>query len=1082
MKRPAGRPSPYTRAEMLCPSCGEENPERARFCLACGTPLGVREGAPAAEVRKTVTVVFTDVAGSTVIGEQLDPEVFRRVMSRYFDEMREAVEAHGGVVEKFIGDAVMAVFGIPRVHEDDALRAVRAAVEMRARLHALSEELERDLGISWVVRTGVNTGEVMAGDASGGQRFVTGDAVNVAARLEQTADRGEILLGAETYSLVRDAVVATPLEPVLLKGKAEPVPAFRLEAVTPGASGHARRLDSPMVGRERHRRLLDEAFEQAVAERVCYLFTVLGSAGVGKSRLVNEFLAKAGPDEARVLHGRCLSYGDGITFWPLAEVFKEAAGIADREPAEDALGKLATLVAADEEGPALAAQVAGLIGLAPAGAAADEAARAVRRTFEVMAASQPLVIVFDDIHWAQPAFLDLIDHLADWTQDAPILLICLARQELLESRPAWAGGKHAATTIQLEPLSDDESAALIANLVGSAGLDEAAARRIMAAAEGNPLFVEEMLEMLIDDGRLVRRNSHWEPAGELSDVAVPPTIQALLAARLERLGSEERSVMERGAVEGKVFHRGAVLELAPEQARAGVAANLLSLVRKELVRPDRATFAGEEAFRFRHLLIRDAAYQAMPKETRADLHERFAAWLERVAGDRPAEYQEIVAYHLEQAYRYREELGPVDDAARALARRASDGLSAGAERAVGRGDVRAARNLLERAIALLPEGDPARRSRQPLLGQILWETGEIEAAHELLSRTAAEAEAAGDRQTRAWARVFDLEVAASLGSETQRGIVDEARGLIEEFEALGDERGAVHAAVVAGQFLFFLGRCGEVVELLAEARARAAAAGLRAELMNATWWGMTAMFFGPAPVSEAEVRLAEIEADPIKSRSTEASLLRTRARFAWLQGRFAEAREMIDAWMEVERELGRTTRLSAAGGHLSGPLELAAGRYPEAVALLRAGYEAQRALGDRGYSATAAGTLAHALLEVGDNQEAGRYARLAIDNSSEDDFEPKVAGSAALAVALARSGDVEAGLDLAAQAVAMVSRTDYVLTHAEALVDQARVLAAAGRADEASSAVAEAIEMLERKEAWALADRAREAAAALAPD
>ena len=1063
---------------LTCQVCGETNPDRARFCLACGSALAEQAPTPGTEVRKTVTVVFSDVTGSTAIGERLDPETLRRVLTRYFDEMREAVEAHGGTVEKFIGDAVMAVFGIPRLHEDDALRAVRAAAEMRDRLRALNEELQRDRGVTIVVRTGVNTGEVVAGNESAGQRLVTGDAVNVAARLEQAAPPGEILLGPSTHALVRDAVETEALEPLALKGKSKPVPAFRLVSVRAGVAGHTRRLDSPMVGRERQRRLLDEAFDQVVADRVCHLFTVLGAAGVGKSRLVNEFLAKAAPD-ARVVYGRCLSYGDGITFWPLAEALKTEAGIADQEPSDQALAKLRALYGEDDEGPALAAQVAGLIGLAPAEAPPEEAFRAVRRAFGAMAAERPLIAVFDDLHWAEPGFLDLIDHLADWTRDAPILLVCVARQELLDSRAAWGGGKLFVTTIQLEPLSNEESSQLITNLLGSTGLEDAVGRRIAAAAEGNPLFVEEMLEMLIDDGLLVRRNSHWEPARDLADLAVPPTIQALLAARLERLGSDERSVMERASVEGKVFHRGAVLELAPEPLRPDLTAHLMALVRKELVRPDRPTFAGEEAFRFRHLLIRDAAYQAMPKETRAELHERFAAWLERVAGDRVAEYEEIVAYHLEQAYRYREELGPVGERAREVARSAARRLRAAGERAEARGDVRAARTLLERAVALLPEEDPFRLSLRPRIGRVVFESGEIERAHEFLTRTLEDATAAGDRSTLAWARLFLMEVDASLGHGSQVATAEAAEELIGEFEALGDELGVASAGIVAGQYRFFLGYCREAEALLARARERAMEAGLRDQALVAGWWELAALFFGPASVHEAEAKIRTQEALPGLTRTAEAALLRTKGRFAWIQGRFDEARDMLRTWADIERELGRAIRLASMEGHYLGPLEMAAGRFPEAVEAFRTGFEAQRALGDVGYSSTVAGGMAHALIEVGDLEEAERYARLALEESPQDDIEPRISGGGALAVVLARLGDLEEATKLAKETVAIARRSEYVMNLADALIDLGRVLAAAGRRDEALAAIDEAINVLQRKEAWALVDRAREVAGSL---
>jgi len=792
---------------------------------------------------------------------------------------------------------------------------------------------------------------------------------------------------------------------------------------------------------------------------------------------VNEFLSSE--RAARVVHGRCLSYGDGITFWPVAEAVKGAAGIAEDETVSDALGKVAALFGDDPEAEALTMQVAGLIGLAPAGAAPEEAFRAVRRAFELMASEQPLVVVFDDIHWAQPAFLDLIDHLADWSRDAPILLVCLARQELLEARPAWGGGKLAATTIQLEPLSDAESGALIANLLGSAGLEADAQHRIAAAAEGNPLFVEEMLEMLIDDGLLVRRNAHWEPAGDLAQVAVPPTIQALLAARLERLGPDERSVMERGAVEGKVFHRGAVLELAPDPVRAGVAAHLMALVRKELVRPDRPTFAGEEAFRFRHLLIRDAAYQAMPKETRADLHERFAGWLERMSGDRLGEYEEIVGYHLEQAVRYREELGPLDGAARGIARRAAEHLSAAGMRANARGDAVATRSLLGRASVLLPEDDASRLRMQPLLGRAMFESGEIDAAAHLLARVVVEAERAGERSTAAWARVIQMEVGASAGGQRQADVIALAGEVADEFEDLGDDAGVATASIVVGQFQFFVGRCREAEATLERVRRRTAAAGLHEQLLAATWWQMAALYFGPAPASECEERLREVEPLTRGSRSAEAAYLRSLSRLQGIQGRFDEARASLRAWESIERELGRAIRLASVPGHYLGPLEMAAGRYREAAEAGRRGFEAQSALGDRGYSATAAGQLAHALLALGEDAEAERFARESLERAVEDDLEPKMSGNGALGVALARRGDLAEGERHARLAVELARGTDYLVNLADALIDLARVEAISGRRDEGLALVDEAIGLLERKEAWALVDRAREVAASL---
>ncbi|MGH2392911.1 MAG: ATP-binding protein, partial [Candidatus Limnocylindria bacterium] len=574
-------------------------------------------------------------------------------------------------MEKFIGDAVMAVFGVPVVHEDDALRACRAAVEIRDRLAMFDTEIRTDRGATVEWRMGINTGEVVAGDTTGGQRIVTGDAVNVAARLEGAAAPGEILIGADTHALVRDSVTSEPVAPLTLKGKAEPVRAWRLAEVTDSTFRHARPLEAPLVGRRRPLHLLDEALREATDERICHLFTVLGVAGVGKSRVVEEFLGSLG-DVAHVAAGRCLAYGHGITYWPVAEAIRDGAGIAESDPSDVARGRLHELLAEEPEAERVVALVGELLGIADGPPAPDELFWAIRKTFEAMARRRPLVLVFDDVHWGEPTFLDLVDHIADWTRDAPILLIAMARPELLEKRPAWGGGKRWATTIQLEPLTEVESEQLVAGLLGRAQLPVEFKTLVGQAAEGNPLFVEELLGKLIDDGFLVQAGDGWAALGDLRQLAIPPTIQALLAARLDGLGIEDRTVIERASVEGKVFHRGAVTEMAPEPMRPQVRDRLASLTRMELVRPDQASFAGEEAYRFRHLLIRDAAYQALAKQTRSELHERFAAWLERVADDRLAEYEEIIAYHLEQACRYRLELGPPDEHAGELAARASD--------------------------------------------------------------------------------------------------------------------------------------------------------------------------------------------------------------------------------------------------------------------------------------------------------------------------------------------------------------------------------------------------------------------------
>jgi class 3 adenylate cyclase len=567
----------------LCPKCGKENPEGFRFCGFCSSLLVVADAVPA-EVRKTVTIVFCDVTGSTDLGDRLDPETMRRVMSRYFSEMRAILERHGGTVEKFIGDAVMSVFGIPRLHEDDALRAVRAALEMQRRLGELNESFEREQGVRLQVRTGVNTGEVVAGDPSTQQSFASGDAVNVAARLEQAAPAGQILVGERTWRLVKDAAYAEAVEPLELKGKGGRVAAFRLLRVATSTARAPGRLHSPMVGRDSERQLFEQAYQRAVRERSCILFTILGSAGVGKSRLVTESLIPL-RTEARIIQGTCLSYGDGITFWPLVEVVRQAADITDVDSPEEARLKVRALVQGTENQDLVADRVAEVIGLGASSTASEELFWGVRKLLEAIARDGPVVVVFDDIHWAEPTFLDLIDHIADWSRDAAIFLVCIARQDLLDMRPSWGGGKLVAASILLEVLHEEECERLIENLLGTGAVDPAVRERILGSAEGNPLFVEEMFSMLVDDGLLEQTDGRWVARSDLSTIALPATIHALVAARLDLLESKERQVIERAAVAGEVFHSGAIWDLASDALRPYISNRVLSLVRKELVRP-----------------------------------------------------------------------------------------------------------------------------------------------------------------------------------------------------------------------------------------------------------------------------------------------------------------------------------------------------------------------------------------------------------------------------------------------------------------------------------------------------------------
>jgi class 3 adenylate cyclase/tetratricopeptide (TPR) repeat protein len=929
-----------------CSSCGQENPDGFRFCGACGaeltSPPSVRE------VRKTVTILFCDVMGSTAMGERLDPESTRRVMSRYFDEMRAAIERHGGTVEKFIGDAVMAVFGIPVVHEDDALRAVRAAADMRVALGRLNEELDRDWGVRIESRIGVNTGEVVSGE---GDSIATGDAVNVAARLEQGAAPGDILLGEATYRLVRDAVEAEQVPPLTAKGKSEPVSAFRLRRVVEGAEFIPRRFDSPLVGRENELAQLVRALDHAASERVAYLFTLLGPAGIGKSRLVRELAEQV---DATLLTGRCLPYGEGITYWPLLEI----------EP--------------------LASEV-------DFTANRDEIALQARQVLERLARKRPLIVVFDDLQWAEPTFLDLIDHITDLSRDAPMLVLCIARPELLDIRSGWGGGKLNATTLLLEALSEAESGQLVDNLL-LAGVDQETKRRIATVAEGNPLYLEEMLAMVAEDG-----------AGE-----VPPTIQALLAARLDRLTTDERTLVECAAIQGEEFDERALGALLPPATASDLGETLQSLVRKDLIRP-----ATDATFSFKHLLLREAAYDAIPKEQRADLHKRFA---ERIEQTQPEE--EIVGYHLEQAYRYRAELGPVDDAAHTLARRASALLARAGRRASARADVHATVNLLERAVRLLPDGDADAVAVYPDLAAGVAEGGDLRRAEELF-RIAEEhgdsAAALRARLRRSW-----LEVQRSAGMAAALAPME---AIIAEAEALGERRilaeGLWRLAVVHA----WLGDNTKAVELLKTSLEHSESIGDARTRGEALRWLGTVLLWGPTPVDEALeecrnlVELAGVDHFALTE------LLVAEGTLLALTGRFAEGRMLAADGRQRLWELGQKVDYGAITQPVA-MIELLAGDAPAAERELREAHDILEAAGDRGYLSSVAALLALSLTRQGRHAEADAYADESRRLGAEDDQMTQIYWRVAKSQVVAARGERDEAARLAAEVTELISDYD----------------------------------------------------------
>jgi class 3 adenylate cyclase/tetratricopeptide (TPR) repeat protein len=1020
--------------------------------MACASPLEARVPR---EARKTVTVVFADVVGSTPLGERLDPEALRRVMATYFERAKAVVERHGGTVEKFIGDAVMAVFGLPTLHEDDALRAVRAAMEMRSTLSDLNRELERERGVAISVRTGINTGEVVAGDGTGGT-LATGDAINTAARLQQSAEADEILIGAPTYRLVRDAVTADPVEALELKGKASPVPAFRLVDVVVDAEAVTRHLDSPMVGRRKEQELFRLAFDRAIEERTCHLVTVLGSAGVGKSRLVEEFLGQV---DATVLRGRCLPYGEGITFWPVIEVVRQAAGINEADDPAAARAKLEAICSTGERGELVFDRVSQVLGLATDSAVPEETFWAIRRLLEILAGDRPVVVVFEDIHWGEPTFLDLVEHVADWTHDAPLLMVCLSRGELLDARPGWGGGKANATTTQLEPLNQEESAILIDNLVGQAEMDPAVRERIVEAAEGNPLFVEQLLSMMIDDELLRRDDGHLIPVGDLDRLTVPPTIQALLAARLDRLGHEERAVIERASVVGRIFYRGAVTELSPEEVRSHVGSHLRTLVRRELIRQHSSEF-DEDTYGFRHILIRDTTYEAMPKGTRAELHERFASWLEGRAGNRLREYEEIVGYHLEQAYRYRTELGPVDEHGSDLARRAGLLLGQAGVRASRRGDAAGAVNLLTRAVDLFPADDPQRLSVLPDLGEALLERAELDRAgrvlQEVISR-ASEVDASVEIRARV---VWVLHRVSNDPAFTFAEALREVERLVVLAEEIGDDAVLVQTQEAAGMFLFWLGRSGDAVVLLDQAIGRAEARGMPQGDLTRLYGALAGpAIWGVVLVDEGITRWERIllKASGMAEAYSRGVLAVLRA----MRGEFDVARAQATRANGILAELG--SRLTLAAAQIRAIVELLAGDTAAAEAHLREGVQILREAGETGFLSTSAAQLAQALVILGKNAESEEYSRLSEENAAEDDLASQVQWRTARSVAVARQGRIVEGEALARDAVSLARRMDYLTTLGDALVALAQVLGEAEKNAEAADAAQEAVGFYSRK-------------------
>ena len=919
--------------------------ERVEEGVLAHTVPHVEDAVGASDARKTITALFVGIALSSELGERLDPESLRRVSDRALDAVQRAAERHGGSLETASGESLTVVFGLPTVHEDDALRAMRAAVEAREALAGLTDELVSERAVRLDFRIGVSTGEVITGADSSTHRRATGEPLT---RSSRVAAAGEFVIDQETYELVRGSIVAEAAED-----------AWHVVALVDRPEGQPSRFTSPMVGRERERRRMRDAFEQAVSDRSCQLFTVLGLAGVGKSRLVQELLGDL-DDRALVARGRCLPYGEGITYWPLAEAVRELVGLDDNESTEEALARLTQALGEGVDAERNAQRVADTIGLVEAAGRVDERFDAVKELFATLARTRPLVVVFDDIHWGEATFLDLVEHLADSVRDVPILLVCLARPELLELRPGWGGGKLNATTTLLEPLSDVECGALIRNLVGRAGLAEEVEVKIAGASAGNPLFVEEMLSMLIDDHLLVRENGRWTAHGDISAVRVPPTIQALLAARLDQLDGSERAVIERAAVGGKVFYEGAVADLAPAGLVAAVPDALASLTRKDLIRPERSSL-GEQTYHFRHLLIRDAAYDSIPKEARAELHERFGRWLDRAAGGRATEHEEVVGYHLEQAYRYRTELGPTDDEARALAREAAERLGGAGRRAFLRSDGPAGVNLISRAVALLPPEDPLRVELVPTVRVVQGLGTELTWADRVLTEAVEAAATAGNRTLAAHALVQRglLRLFTEAGV-TADELIDVAERSIAVFEELDDELGLARAWRLKAQAHYLARRGGACAEASERALTHARIAGDSFEEGEIIEWLVIALLLGPAPAADAAKRCRRLISELSDMPLLQAEIIAALAPLEAMRGRVGEAAELIGRAQEIAGDAGTWNWISSFWQAF---ILLWQGDPAAAELALLPAYDALKQMGEKSHFSSITHALSHALYD-----------------------------------------------------------------------------------------------------------------------
>jgi class 3 adenylate cyclase/tetratricopeptide (TPR) repeat protein len=967
--------------------------------------------------RKLATVLFVDLVDSTSMVTGADPEVVRRRVTEFFEKVSHCVTLHGGIVEKFAGDAVLAAFGIPQAHEDDAERAARAALAMRKAVD--------ELGLQ--SRIGIEAGELVV-DQTAESSFVTGEAVNTAARLQQSAAPGEILIGPTAHRLAAANLVLEDAGPRELRGLGPALRAWRVVDAVEGGSARTLAPRAPLVGRDTELELLHNTFARTVRDGRAHLFTIFGEPGVGKSRLAREFVD--GVERASILTGRCLPYGEGVTYWPLAEMIKAAAGISDDDPLEEAFEKLRACC--EEEAVAdVLGLAAGMLEALEGERSAQEIAWAAREIMHTLAEVQPLVLLFEDIHWAEEPLLDLIEHLADWVR-APLLVVCLARPELLDNRPGWGGGRVRSTAIELEALSEDESRLLVEKLLGQlAGMSGEAPpelpAEVLERTEGNPLFVEETIRMLVESGR-------WDG----HPGRIPDTLQALIAARIDHLSPEAKTVLQRASVVGRVFWGGAIEHLSPDLEEVDRHLDDL-LLREFLLREARSSISGETAYRFKHLLIREVAYSGVAKLARAQHHARFAEWLGEKAGH---ELLEIRAHHLDRAVEYMSELEGAPPAE--LAEQTADALVHAAKRAIARESYVTARKLALRALELRP----TLRARY-VAARAAWRLQDWAAVEVEMPKVRDQAREHGERVLEALALTSLGEASLKHGADIAqaRALVDQALEIFEEeedpvahFDAL-----TVRATVAAWQ-----GSEPDVVRFMERAYVIALDAG-RKDLQTIAAQSLATTHIVRLELDEAELLLTRALELAGESGSVRARVSATLSYgyFLTIKGELDAAETVLEEVRTTATELGVEPAVAAALMKL-GAIARLRGDHKRAEKLLREALRMTAARGDRGTLPDFQAVLAATLADLGKIDEAERLALEARRNGSPDDTTCKVAATTALAAVRAAQSRDEEAEELFRTALALSREGNLEVYEIEPLERMTAFLRDRGRVDEAA--------------------------------